>query len=685
MKGAGRTIPKVGSAPEMARSMTDLSSAAALVAEALEILHGLETKLPRGARFGGPSGILGTTAYYAKETFIFLFMNKPMREDPLESQRQAPRLGQPLRKAVTLLERAAEDRNSDAIHLLADMNFYGNYSYPRNFSEAFRRYLELANLNGNSSAQRMVGFMYATGIGGAVEPDQARALLYHTYAALAGDTRSELTVAFRHHTGIGTARNCDRAAYYYKRVADKAINNWRLGPPGGKAMPRLGYHLADDEGGVYGEGASVSSSGPNAVQGGPHSDAYAAFDDVLEYLDLMSRKGDLKATFSLGRLHYEGTKSMNANLRKAKAYFMMVAKKYWTRDGKTIPGNSPGVEKLAAKAAGYLGRMFLRGEGMEQSYEKAQTWFRRGLSHGDPISQNGMGMLYLNGYGVPKDAVRASEYFKAAAEQDYAPAQVNLGTLFLDQGDVHIAMQYFELAARHGYIEAFYYLAEIADRGIGRDRSCGTATAYYKIVAERAEDTYSSFDAANQAYATGDVETALIFYLMAAEEGFEVGQANVAYLLDEEKSRLALPSLKPIRKIRPPLLRNPSLALIHWTRSAKQANVDSMVKMGDYYLKGVGADPDNEKAATCYQAAAELQQSAQALWNMGWMHENGIGVEQDFHLAKRYYDLALETNQEAYLPVLLGLLKLRMRSFWNTITNGRVKSIQTEPGQSSPP
>lgn len=129
------------------------------------------------------------------------------------------------------------------------------------------------------------------------------------------------------------------------------------------------------------------------------------------------------------------------------------------------------------------------------------------------------------------------------------------------------------------------------------------------------------------------------------------------------------------------MLRNPGLALIYWTRSAKQSNIDSMVKMGDYYLKGVGTEADNEKAAACYQAAEEFKQSGQALWNLGWMHENGIGVQQDFHLAKRYYDQALEMNQEAYLLVTLSLLKLRLRSFWNTITSGRVKSIQSEPGE----
>ena len=588
--------------------------------------------------------------------------------------------------AVRLLEEAAQVDNTDAIYLLAQMNFYGNFTHPKDYSEAFRRYHQLASMNGNSSAQHMVGFMYATGIGNAVPRDQAKALLYHTFAAKGGDVRSEMTVAFRHHAAISTARNCDVAVKHYKNVAEKAMKWYRSGPPGGMAWVPDSYRLADDDGGVYGEGASYSSAGNNAPKGGPSSDAHAALDDVLEYLDLMSRKGDFKATFSLGRIHYDGQKGLPRNLKHAKWYFMKVAKLYWQRDGRIIETERPGLEKIATKAAGYLGKMFLRGEGVEQSFEKAQVWFKRGIKSGDAGSQHGMGLMYLHGLGVPKDSAKAIEYFKTSAEQDFPSAQVSIGALYLDQGnpaDIPVANRYFELAARYGHIEAYYFLAEMIEQGIGRDRNCGLASAYYKTVVEKAEPLLSSFAEANRAYEAGDYELALIDYMHAAEQGYERGQANVAYLLDQEKSnKWSLPSKILAPKPRSSLLQNAALALIYWTRSAKQTNVDSMVKMGDYYLNGIGTQGDMEKAASCYSAASEFQQSAQALFNLGWMHENGVGLDQDFHLAKRYYDQALETNDEAYLPVTLSLFKLRLRSAWNTLTNGRINSIQDEPGQS---
>lgn len=622
--------------------------------------------------------------HYAKELVPRLYISGPT-EGSVDRSQQPLELRGPLSEGVALLEEAAKRNNSDAIYLLAQMSFYGNFTYPKNYTEAFRRYLDLASLDGNSSAQHMIGFMYATGIGNAVEQDQAKALLYHTFAAEAGHTKSEMTVAFRHHTGIGTARNCDQAVHYYKRVADKAIKWFRSGPPGGRTWVPDSYHLADDDGGVYGEGASFSSAGIYAPKGGPNSDANAALDDILEYFDLMSGKGDYKATFSLGRIHYDGQKGLSRDLKAARRYFQTVAGQYWNRDGSTVDiSEKRDLEKYACKSAGYLGRIYLRGEGVEPSYTKAKKWFERGIKGGDAGSQNGLGLMYLHGYGVPKDVVKAMDYFKAAADQDHSAAQVTLASLYLDQGtsdDIQVATRYFELAQRYGHIEAYYYLAELINQGVGRDRSCGLATAYYKLVAEKAEPLLSSFAEANRAYEDGDHELAIVDYMMNAEQGYEKAQANVAYLLDEQKSVLGLPSLSPFNKPKPSLLKNPRLALIYWTRSAKQSNIDSMVKMGDYYLYGIGTDADMDKAASCYTAASEYHQSAQALYNLGWMHENGVGLTQDFHLAKRYYDQALEVNDEAYLPVTLSLLKLRMRSAWNTLTNGRINSIRDEPGK----
>lgn len=625
-------------------------------------------------------GIVGTVLQYALKAVPSMRLSAP----PSESSKHT--VSGPLLEAVRLLEESSQKNNTDALFLLAEMNYYGNYSHPKNFKVAFDYYRKLALLNGDSTALHMLGLMYSTGIGGAVKPDQAKALLYYTFAANAGNIKAEMTVAYRHHAGIGTPKNCERAVKSYKRVADRVIAWYRSGPPGGMNWVQEAHRIADETGGVYGEGASVASAGINAMKGTPQSGAYASIDDIIEYWDLMAQKGDFKASFNLGRIYYDGQRGLDQDLELARKYFFAVVQRFWKK-GRVVENAKPGLDRTAAKAAGYIGRMYLRGDGVEQNFDRAALWFDRGVSFADAQSQYSLALMLMHGYGMPKNIAKAAELIKEAADQDFSPAQVQLGALYLDQGhadDVAHANHYFEQAARYGNLEAYYYLAEMNLVGIGREKSCSTAMSFYKTVSERAEPLISSWDEANAAYEDGDYELAFLEYLGAAEQGYEKAQNNVAYMLDPEHPSLPLPEWLGQRKEKPELLRNPSLALIFWTRSSRQGNIDSLVKMGDYYLHGIGTDPDVEKAVQCYTGASEYYQSAQALYNLGWMHENGVGLNQDYHLAKRYYDSALETNEEAYLPVKLSLLKLRARSAWNTFTHGRINSIRDEPGKETP-
>ena len=603
---------------------------------------------------------------------------------PSQQETSTATLSGPLLSAVQYLEQATLQNNSDAMYILAELNFFGNYSHPRDLRTAFRHYKELATNHGNTTAQYMIGLYYSTGLGSVVPRSQAMALLYYTLAAVRGDARAEMATGFRHNSGIGAIKDCETAIKYYKRVADNAIRWFRSGPPGGMFWVQQRWRIADDDGGLFGEGASASSAGMNAFKPGPHSDAYASIGDVMEYLDFLSRKGDWTATLDLGKRYYEGRRGLEPDHDLARKYFLLVASKYWKRDGTIVDNYKPGIEKIAGRAAGYIGRMYMRAEGFPQNFDRGKVWLERGISQGDAQSQYGLGLMLLKGYGGHTNIPKAAELFRVSSDQDFAPAHVQMGQLYLDQGgeeDVRVANNHFELAARYGNIEAMYYLAEMIVNGVGRERMCGTALNYYKSVSERAEPLVSSWADANDAYDAGDYETAFLEYLMAAEQGYEKAQTNVAWMLDVSRSQLPIGEWLRGGSSRSALLTNPELALIYWTRSSRQSNVDSLVKMGDYYLNGFGAEADVDKAVQCYTGASDYSQSAQALFNLGWMHENGVGMTQDFHLAKRYYDNALEVNEEAYLPVTLSLLKLRLRSAWNTLTNGPVHSIQDEPSK----
>ncbi|KAF1806193.1 hypothetical protein V8B55DRAFT_1454648 [Mucor lusitanicus] len=579
--------------------------------------------------------------------------------------------------ATALLEKSARDYdNNDALLLLAELNFFSKYAYPRNYRNAFTYYNELAN-KGNATAQQMIGFIYATGIGNIVERDQAKALLYHTFAAHGGDTTAEMTMGYRYLLGIGTDESCDDALYHYKNVASKVIDYYLSGPPGGHTPPLSKVRLSEEHGGVYGYGASVTTEKRSRHPGG--SEKSVSIAEILQYWRYLAAKQDMDAQLMLGQVYYLGTRSIPRNFNEAYMFFHQIV-------DKVSPGGKIPVKhsKVIGQAAGYLGLMYWRGEGVKADENTAHKWFQLGVELGDSTSQNNLGMMYLDGIVVARNRDKAIEYFKKAADQENPNAQVNLAMEYAQsEASMPLAIRLFTKAADAKHLLAYWYLAHMNEQGMTPRPSCRVAVSYYKAIAERGDWLNPTVEDAYAAYLKNDKESALLNYMLAAERGYEVAQSNVAYVLDNDKKMLDhLPFIgttissheeeeETSKEIIQGLDEKES-AFIYWTRSANQNNVDSRVKMGDYYFKGIGTPIDFEKAVSCYRLAAETQGSPLAFWNLGWMYESGIGVAKDFHLAKRAYDQALNIDQDAYLPVKLSLIKMYAKYYWEWITGHEV-------------
>lgn len=112
------------------------------------------------------------------------------------------------------------------------------------------------------------------------------------------------------------------------------------------------------------------------------------------------------------------------------------------------------------------------------------------------------------------------------------------------------------------------------------------------------------------------------------------------------------------------------------------------LKLGDYYYYGKGTPVDYQQAASHYKYASEVSHNPQAMFNLAYMHENGLGLRKDAHLAKRFYDMASETSAEAYLPVALALLKLRLmfslESFFKSDSSSPSSSSSTPAATTTP-
>ncbi|CAG8464095.1 3628_t:CDS:10 [Paraglomus occultum] len=673
-----------------------------LFKDAMEILKSIESSSKENARKSNEdesdisiSSLLPLPVRVVVRVLLSLFSMSGQTTDDSRPKKSFPY--QPLHPhliaAVKLLSEAGLGLgHDDSLFTLAEMNFVRHRTriiaifHPRNLNQAFYYYKQLADRSGNATAQQMVGFMYATGIG-VVQRDQAKALVYHTFAALGHDVAAEMTLGYRYYAGIGVSPNCEDSLFYYERVADKAVEYYRSGPPLGRQLPPLKLRLSDKDGGVYGEGASGSSLRPQLK---PIDSA--TWNDILDYYRYLANNNDIKA--QLGRLFYTGIREIPQDFSNAHNYLLKVARRVWPSDeGKEKLPAKPDVIRKAAKAAGLLGRLYWRGEGVAQDNNRALFWFWRGAKEHDSTSLACIGIMFLEGVRykdeilVEQNFDKAKEFLTAASENDDsdADAQVYLGLLHLRNKDLANAKKRFEQAAEHAHFLAYYHLGQMYAKGLGAPKSCESAVILYKNVAERGDWLHSPFSAATEAYEAGDEETALLYFMLAAERGYEIAQANVAWLLDpgrewlislyDEQGFLNKAKWKFRSSFTGDVVRE-KLALIYWTRAAIQGNLDAKVKRGDYYFNGIGTDIDYKKAKECYYEASS--ESAIAMWNLGWIHESGIGVTQDFDLAKRWYDRSLASNPAAYLPVTLSLLKLSAHRIWNYLNGGDNSIINSD-------
>ncbi|KAG8930161.1 ERAD-associated protein [Tulasnella sp. 418] len=631
-------------------------------------------------------------------------------------------------KTIELLERASELGHEDAMYILADVSLFPpSPLIPVDPAKSFKYFSKHADITGNATSQAAVAFFYATGYANVVDVDQSQALLHYTFGALSGSQTSQMALGYRHWAGIGVNEDCMTALGWYEKAAETSMDYFLSGPPGGRTLPLTNTRLSDLYGGVYGPGASVASTGRNAdraaVKAGFARAAGETWEDVMEFYQYHADRGQVDFAYRLGKIYYhgsvyavpggaasgaEGVGAIKRDFYKARSYFFDITRKVWPRHNIKSPLAFQ-VEKVdhdtlatAALAAGYLGRMYLRGEGVKQDAKIAKMWFQRGVAYKDKESAMGLGLIWRDGLVDGQiDLKKALQFFLSAAGRDLAEAEVQLGKHYYELGDYSTASTYFESATRHGSpYEAYYYLAEMHSNHAHDPKTpetirygyCSTALSYYKLVAERGSWLENFMGDAEQLWDYNELrsnkgrktdplvrdlekEGAKLRWWIAAEAGNEIAQNNLAYLLDQDKS-----ALRYTRFASRPSNETARLALTQWIRSANQRNVDALVKVGDYYYHGLGVANESQevrwaKAAGYYHSAHESQVSALAMWNLGWMYENGVGVEQDFHLAKRYYDNALETNSDAKLPVLLSLIKLHLRSYWYTLTGGTQKGL----------
>ncbi|MFA6922504.1 MAG: hypothetical protein WC216_11735 [Gallionella sp.] len=91
---------------------------------------------------------------------------------------------------------------------------------------------------------------------------------------------------------------------------------------------------------------------------------------------------------------------------------------------------TPLAENGVPMAQNTLGRMYLKGNGVQMDFNKSIILFRKAAIQGLPNAQNNLGVMYAAGSGVTQDYKQATEWFRKAADQGYAIAMNNLAGMY---------------------------------------------------------------------------------------------------------------------------------------------------------------------------------------------------------------------------------------------------------------
>jgi tetratricopeptide (TPR) repeat protein len=191
-------------------------------------------------------------------------------------------------------------------------------------------------------------------------------------------------------------------------------------------------------------------------------------------------------------------------------------------------------EEGNVEAKGYLGVMYLEGQGTSPNEVQAEFWLREAVKKRDARAMHGLGALYE----MEGNHYRAAHWFRAAVkEHDYAPAMNSLAKMYAHgryvKANRDSALALYKKAADAGIVEALVGAGEVHQRGLDGPRDTDAALRLYSEAAQKG--SARAMEAIGRMYQEGDgvardPEQARYWYQKAADAGSDVAVSNLALL-----------------------------------------------------------------------------------------------------------------------------------------------------------
>lgn len=122
-------------------------------------------------------------------------------------------------------------------------------------------------------------------------------------------------------------------------------------------------------------------------------------------------------------------------------------------------------------AAGYIGRAYLDGEGIDKSIEEALRWFTLGAEKGESACAYLAGTINEKGANSDGSDCNAEPWYRQAAEAGLVSAQIALARLLVRNTGIQVdgteAVKWLNIAIAGGSTEAMLLLAHLFQNGVG--------------------------------------------------------------------------------------------------------------------------------------------------------------------------------------------------------------------------
>ena len=138
-----------------------------------------------------------------------------------------------------------------------------------------------------------------------------------------------------------------------------------------------------------------------------------------------------------------------------------------------------------------LGNNYFYGDDVEQSYQKAMTFYKQSADSGNSKAMVAIGNMYLNAEGAKKDISKAVSWYKKAADKGNIEADLILGNLYFFGENVKknqiLAFNYYSTGANLGNSKAMSQLGKMYYYGYGTGESKSTAEKWFRKAAVKGD------------------------------------------------------------------------------------------------------------------------------------------------------------------------------------------------------